>query len=85
MQKRVHHIYIQKINREIQFNYEILNPLHITEVKKRKDDSGGSTKSHKKNVGVAVSKSRFKHGCVPCDYVLIKGSETLFFWTSSNA
>ena len=49
------HTHIQKINREVQFNYEILNPLHITGVKKRKDDSGGSTKSHIKNVGVAVS------------------------------
>jgi len=55
MQKRVHDIYTQKISRDVQFNYEILNPLHVTGVKKRKDDSGGSTKSHKKNVGVAVS------------------------------
>lgn len=47
MLKRVHHIYTQKINREVQFNYDILNPLHITGVRKRKDDSGGSTKSQK--------------------------------------
>lgn len=33
----------------------MLNPLHISGVRKRKDDSGGSTNSHKKNVGDAVS------------------------------